>query len=283
MAKYNCIYKCGHSETVQLFGKMDSRNEYLAWAAENKLCPDCYRAEIENRNARRNILSAQRAEVEGLPALTGSDKQIAWANTIRDGALERWRDHSAPSADQIRAKFPSLTDAEHAEIQSFVAAISQQWITDIISAKTDSRWWIDNRNNIGTPTSDPEVRIAIESHPLVAQILERTAATKKAEAEIKEAEAKIAAAELAAKAAKAKLDQDTDRARALDMLSRAGSVLKIEQKYDSLTIYLDGATCQGYMDGSAFVYAINGLDIPQGPEREALEAKVTQFVAVMAR
>ena len=45
MGKYNINYACGHgSFEKQLFGKMDTRDNYVAWAEGNMVCPDCYKA-----------------------------------------------------------------------------------------------------------------------------------------------------------------------------------------------------------------------------------------------
>ena len=86
MARYTITYSCGHTADKQLFGKIDDRDNYINWCKEHKLCPECQRKlaaekrEEEYNNALKNI--------DALPALTGSEKQIKWAISIR----QRWID-----------------------------------------------------------------------------------------------------------------------------------------------------------------------------------------------
>lgn len=82
MAKYSVTYACGHEGTIQLFGSMDKREKQLEIAAA-KLCPECYRKKKETERAEINKEAERKSDAEGLPKLTGSEKQIAWANTLR--------------------------------------------------------------------------------------------------------------------------------------------------------------------------------------------------------
>ena len=45
MAQTTIRYKCGHEGMEQLYGPGKRRTSYAEWAADNKACPDCYRAE----------------------------------------------------------------------------------------------------------------------------------------------------------------------------------------------------------------------------------------------
>jgi len=44
MAKYGVTYSCGHTGTVQLFGKHTERERKLAWYAAEAKCPECYKS-----------------------------------------------------------------------------------------------------------------------------------------------------------------------------------------------------------------------------------------------
>lgn len=120
MAKYDVTRACGHVEVVNLVGPGRNR-EWLLNAEARKLCADCYKAELERQNAE----AAEKAEAMGLPALTGTEKQIAWAETLRleilDAATDFVREHEA---DDPRA----LELIEH------------------ISGMTHASWWIDHRD-----------------------------------------------------------------------------------------------------------------------------------------
>jgi hypothetical protein len=43
MAKEIITYSCGHTSTVNLFGKQADRDHKVAWLEQSGLCPDCYR------------------------------------------------------------------------------------------------------------------------------------------------------------------------------------------------------------------------------------------------
>lgn len=82
MAQYTINYSCGHKGIVNLFGKYDERERKIAWL-ERQECPECEKA----RAAR--LAEATDSELN-LPSLTGSDKQIAWAKTIRATYLRQF-------------------------------------------------------------------------------------------------------------------------------------------------------------------------------------------------
>ena len=79
MAKYEITHCCGHVRTYNLFGKTDDRNRKIEWL-ESQPCPDCKREE-------ENAESAKKAAAENRPVLTGSEKQVAWANTLREEVI----------------------------------------------------------------------------------------------------------------------------------------------------------------------------------------------------
>lgn len=86
MAKYTVkCEKCGKEYQIELFGKMDRRD----WVIEHgtHICDDCKAAERAAENAEN---AASNAEA-GLPQLTGTEKQIAWAETIRAEKLAAFR------------------------------------------------------------------------------------------------------------------------------------------------------------------------------------------------
>ena len=90
MALYEITYKCGHEGREQIYGKTSERQGRADWIGEHKLCPDCYAAEKDRLQAERakghdttSAAAAAANKAAGLPALTGSPGQIAWAETIR--------------------------------------------------------------------------------------------------------------------------------------------------------------------------------------------------------
>lgn len=85
MAKYNVKFSCGHTATIELYGKEKDRQRKIAWYEENGLCPDCYRKQQEKEKEAAAEKAAAEASNLGLPELIGSPKQIAWADKIRVG------------------------------------------------------------------------------------------------------------------------------------------------------------------------------------------------------
>lgn len=119
-AKCTCS-KCGKTFEVTAYRRnCAAAAEFEAWAAAAiTTCRDCDRIEKDQ------TVKAKAAEL-GLPGLTGSDKQINWAMTIRDEFLadvQRWTARygdDAASADMFRRQ-----------------------IKIILDAKTAAKWWID--------------------------------------------------------------------------------------------------------------------------------------------
>lgn len=79
--KYDITYSCGHTATIQLYGSTADRERKIAWMEREGLCPDCYREQQQEMNARKA------KEALGdiiLPELTGTEKQIEYANDKRN-------------------------------------------------------------------------------------------------------------------------------------------------------------------------------------------------------
>ena len=119
MAKYTITYKCGHTEEMQLFGKMNDRDRKRAWYATQN-CPECKAA-----------AARAAAKERGLVELEGTAKQIVWAEQIRDKFLEL--------SEQIKKQLE--TKAEDPRVLELFAVLDD--------AKNNSKasFWIDNRDD----------------------------------------------------------------------------------------------------------------------------------------
>lgn len=114
MAHYDVHYTCGHTGTVELFGKDTARNERIEWMERTMICPDCYREEKAKERRIELDNAKNKAQTEQLPTLQGSEKQINWAESIRRKALDK---------------------------------INQtQDLIDKIKGQTLAKWFIDNRS-----------------------------------------------------------------------------------------------------------------------------------------
>ena len=106
---YEGTYSCGHEGRVQLYGKAKEK-DWKYTRIFSGICPECQKKEWDKKNQK----SVEIAKEFEFPALTGSEKQIAWANTIR---------------------FDFYNVCNKKEII----------VDDIITKETQSKFWIDNR------------------------------------------------------------------------------------------------------------------------------------------
>ena len=120
MAKYTITYKCGHTEEMQLFGKMNDRDRKIAWYATQD-CPECKAA-----------AARAAAKERGLVELEGTAKQIVWAEQIRAKFLEL--------SEQIKKQLE--TKAEDPRVLELFAVLDD--------AKNNSKasFWIDSRYDL---------------------------------------------------------------------------------------------------------------------------------------
>lgn len=135
MAKYTVTRSCGHEETVALIGKMKDRN----WRLENveplKLCHECYQIDLQRRREEANAEAAEAAKDNNLPALTGTDKQVSWAETIR---IELLTHMDTIIVDRrLSAEDPT---------------IMRDAIEHIKLSKITAHWWIDRRSLVLDPS-----------------------------------------------------------------------------------------------------------------------------------
>ena len=144
MAQYDVWHSCGHMEHVSLFGKMTERDRAMT-RMEQQECHECY-------VARRTAEAQADAEREALPTLTGTEKQVAWALSIRQTALASLDQAFIAHTASVLRRFGVLTpeelpDEQRAQyasgmgkIQASVAALKRQ---------TEARYWIDRRHLSG--------------------------------------------------------------------------------------------------------------------------------------
>ncbi|MDD4422527.1 MAG: hypothetical protein PHD46_05785, partial [Eubacteriales bacterium] len=137
MAKYDVTYSCGHDGVVSIFGPGKDREWKLRYE-EEKLCPDCYKKHLEQEQIRQNEASAKVNQEAGLPSLSGSEKQIAWAETIRANLL-REIEKVTQSADRLS------DPEEYFKRVGFSREVLAE-ATESIKQRTSASWWIDNRN-----------------------------------------------------------------------------------------------------------------------------------------
>ena len=78
MAWYYGIYSCGHEGRVNIIGKHSERQ----WKVDRHFEEICEECKAKNREEANRQATKKASEYE-FPDLKGTEKQIAWANTIR--------------------------------------------------------------------------------------------------------------------------------------------------------------------------------------------------------
>lgn len=114
MAKYTITYACGHTAEIQLYGKYDERERKIAYYKTID-CPECQANNIANKAASK-----------GYAELLGSDKQVRWANAIRDAKIN--------------------------EVNEFASKVNRnqdilERVIDDLQAETSAAWWIEHRDS----------------------------------------------------------------------------------------------------------------------------------------
>ena len=113
MAKYDVTCSCGHTETVQIYGKAADREKEIA-RREKGICKECWKAESASETTR----------AFGLAQLEGSEKQIAWANDIR-----------AKIFDKYGSQLQAATDEKTKNFAAFLVG------------QPSAKYWIDRRDS----------------------------------------------------------------------------------------------------------------------------------------
>lgn len=132
--KINVKCSCGHEVEVEVFGSAAERENKIKWY-ENHVCSECYKA--------------QQTADNDLPALTGTEKQISWAESIRAKRLDEVKALYAKTAERnskVLAAHPErAADAKKAQddLDKFYAQV-MAWM----STKCDAGFWIDTRDEI---------------------------------------------------------------------------------------------------------------------------------------
>jgi hypothetical protein len=125
----------------------ESRARWLK--SKGELCDTCKATEREQLSA----AAAAENAANDLPALTGSDKQIAWAEALRADQLafidaitgllqgdELPADMPGGRAAALRAQARDLRDNLHMDVGTWGSFV------ELVAEQTAARWWIDTRD-----------------------------------------------------------------------------------------------------------------------------------------
>lgn len=138
---------CGKTFThrKKRYNRADA-DQYEEWArAHIDTCPDCFRAKQQKE---KELEAAARSSQ--LPQLQGSEKQVAWANTIRDKMIsENQLAQGIRDGEFINPDGTTLTFQQAQEFWATVDFTPEEKTTADAVIKlfteTQAKWFIDHR------------------------------------------------------------------------------------------------------------------------------------------
>lgn len=174
MAQYTVTRACGHEETVTLYGPIKQREWRLANVEPDKLCSECYKAELEKQHQEENRKAKEAARSQELPELVGTEKQVAWAETLRQKVVAEI-EKIIDEIDHIPAE-----KRNESEIDLFMKTV------DIVLSKTSASWYIENRFRSAREILVEEAKaIQKQEKKAIAEAPETDAAQAKIEATVR--------------------------------------------------------------------------------------------------
>jgi hypothetical protein len=133
MAWYYGTYSCGHEGRVNIIGPVKDRE----WKKEREfsnMCPDCRCKKFEEEREQKTQESFEKAKEMDLPELTGSEKQIAWAVSLRQQLIDGIEGISDLEKKTLLKRY-GITDEDIRKIKLY-----------IIETKTSAKYYIDHRH-----------------------------------------------------------------------------------------------------------------------------------------
>lgn len=130
MAKMYGTYSCGHDGQINITGKMKDR-EWKAKKYFERMCPECYKKEIEKRSMESCVFSMEM----NLPVLEGTEKQEKWADSIRTDIFK-------DILSMTSYYFYDKTDNKKVELN----ADGLNTILSFLATEKSAKVWIENRN-----------------------------------------------------------------------------------------------------------------------------------------
>lgn len=148
MAKYEVEHACGHTETHNLTGPHKNREWWLENVGPSRLCSDCFQEEKQKQHAEQSAQAAESAKASGLPELTGSPKQIAWAETLRASFLASALQYDLASALRDLKLFGAINGNWDWEVEKsfkFTKTATQEINDALVLLQDEPRTWIESR------------------------------------------------------------------------------------------------------------------------------------------
>ena len=143
MAWYYGTYSCGHEGRVNIIGPTKDRQRKSDWHFSG-LCPECYKKQLEEERAAANKEAEEKSAEMELPELNGTEKQVAWSNTLRVAFLEK-AEKMLGDAQKAVKKGLVLRRISEESIPAKMETLYNSLYFGL-KTKTDAKFWIDTRS-----------------------------------------------------------------------------------------------------------------------------------------
>lgn len=144
MAKYDVTFSCGHTELINLIGKVKDRERKIEYFENHGLCSECWEAERTRQFEEQNQKAAEEAKEYGLPDLSGTEKQVAWANTLRQKFIAEAEKSMSGYEEKLSHKhFEENPDKKEKAL--VILDAMRQALDARLLKETSARFWIDHQ------------------------------------------------------------------------------------------------------------------------------------------
>lgn len=141
MSWYYGTYSCGHEGRVGINGPTKDRQRKADFRFSG-LCPECYKKHLEEEKEKKKQEVAEKSAEMELPELSGTEKQVSWANDIRLKIIKNLTAY-LNKLEQYMVK-NELEFAPNTEITIEELHNAFDWF---MTSKTEARYWIDIRQS----------------------------------------------------------------------------------------------------------------------------------------
>lgn len=126
--------------------------EKIKWMEQHALCSECKRKELEEKHRQEYEEALQQSAT--LPELEGSEKQIAWAVTIRQKWIDAAKQYIEGKGMNYQESLNKILAEYHAEPEKCEAhaerrePASHSWRLLAAHIEKSAKFFIDNRFNL---------------------------------------------------------------------------------------------------------------------------------------
>lgn len=140
MAWYYGTYNCGHKGKVNITGPSKDRLMKSEWHFSG-VCPDCYKKQMEAEKEQKHFEATKKSMEMELPELSGTEKQVAWAITLRLKLIELLHERFEMIDKKLKDKGIDIIPGSDAKMSDVADALEY-----FVQAHTDSKFWIESRD-----------------------------------------------------------------------------------------------------------------------------------------